>query len=184
MNLDYSRAHLQACEIAQNQEKAMLENAFKRSFSAGKRGSSRTGWWRRLTTFSGMHRVGFLGLPCARPSVGLGWSLWVPSNSGYSMILWYRKLHPPGRSKVWCVFLGRMEEMERKTCTWMVVLQVSITGRRKVWMVGMTPWRFSLFLGHQKASKGAAQEGILHRVCVGYWVMARKHMDVAEAKQV
>lgn len=32
----------------------------------------------------------FSGLPCAGPGAGLQWSLWVPSNSGDSMIPWFR----------------------------------------------------------------------------------------------
>lgn len=34
------------------------------------------------------HRVGFLDVSCAGPGVGLQWSLWVPSSSGCSVILW------------------------------------------------------------------------------------------------
>lgn len=42
---------------------------------------------RQPTIWQSKRWVGFLGLCCAEPGAGLQWSLCVPSNSGYSMIL-------------------------------------------------------------------------------------------------
>lgn len=47
-------------KLVKTQEEAMLENTFKRSFSAGKRGTSTKGWWKGQTGWDswGCHVLG------------------------------------------------------------------------------------------------------------------------------
>ena len=65
----------------------------------------------------------------------------------------YRKLHPPGRSKLLHVFSRRMKEGRQLVREWLFSKCKSL-----VWGKS-SPWRLNHFLGCQKASKGAVTWG-------------------------